>query len=161
MARRFSLLVIERLQADVRVTPGGRGAFVLTAKMSSRVVQACTVTQEPVAENIDCVFSVSYSLDSPEYWGSEKGHDSDAGEEYADPPEPIVNGEIDMGECVAEQLILEITPYPRVHGASFVDVAVDAPKKSGENDGVEARVTGRKSPFSVLERLKQNADEKS
>lgn len=161
LARRFSLLAIERLQADVRIKPGDRGVFVLSAKMSGRVVQACTVTQKPVPEKIDCAFSVSYSLDSTEYWGSEKGHDSDMEEEYADPPEPIMNGEIDMGECVAEQLILEITPYPRVHGASFVDIADDAPGRSCENGGVEAKVTGGKSPFAVLERLKQNANEKS
>ena len=37
-----------------------------------------------------------------------------------DPPDPIIDGRIDIGELVAEELALAIDPFPRLPGAEFV-----------------------------------------
>lgn len=168
LARRFSLRAIERLRADVCIVPKGRDLFVLTGEISARVVQSCVVTGEPVPEEVHCSFSVSYSLDVEAYWENEVVSETDTGGTCEDPPEPIENGEIDMGESVAEQLILEITPYPRVHGASLVDIAdgssVGRHGKSAKHGGVDGGGidrAGRQNPFAVLEKLKLNTDKKT
>ncbi len=47
---------------------------------------------------------------------------SEEGDEFEipDPPEPIVNGFIDLGQLAAEFLVLGLDPYPRKPGAEFV-----------------------------------------
>jgi hypothetical protein len=40
-------------------------------------------------------------------------------DEMPDPPEPIVNGVIDLGRLATDVLFLAIDPYPRRHDAVF------------------------------------------
>ena len=37
----------------------------------------------------------------------------------AEPPEPLIGGEVDLGAIVTEFLMLGIDPYPRKEGAEF------------------------------------------
>jgi hypothetical protein len=39
--------------------------------------------------------------------------------EVPDPPEPIVNGTIDLGRVATDALFLAVDPYPRLPGAVF------------------------------------------
>ena len=43
----------------------------------------------------------------------------DPGDETEEPPEPIINGAIDLGALATEFLILGLDPYPRKPGVSF------------------------------------------
>ena len=52
-----------------------------------------------------------------------------------DPPDPIVDGKIDLGALAAEFLALGLDPYPRKPGVAF-----DPPEPQG----------GRDSPFAAL-----------
>ncbi len=58
-----------------------------------------------------------------------------------EPPEPLVEGKIDLGAIATEFLLLGIDPYPRKAGAEFAPVKTD--------DDAGAR------PFAVLEALKK------
>ena len=61
-------------------------------------------------------------------------------------PDPIIGGFFNLGESVAEQLSLEIEPFPR-----SIDVCFDGFSSSqNEQGGLE-----RASPFAVLEQLKK------
>ena len=55
-----------------------------------------------------------------------------------DPPDPIVNGQIDLGALAAEFLALNLDLYPRKPGVTFEDTYV-----GGEASGTD-------SPFAVL-----------
>ncbi len=55
-------------------------------------------------------------------------------------PEPIVEGRIDIGEAVAQQLALALDPYPRKPGISLEDVIGNA--AAGDDRPA--------SPFAVL-----------
>jgi uncharacterized metal-binding protein YceD (DUF177 family) len=57
-----------------------------------------------------------------------------------DPPEPIVNGAIDLGALATEFLMLALDPYPRKEGAVF--------------EPVIAPVDPADHPFAALEALK-------
>jgi hypothetical protein len=39
-----------------------------------------------------------------------------------EPPDPIINGQIDLGALVAEFLVLSLDPHPRKPDVSFVDI---------------------------------------
>jgi hypothetical protein len=55
-----------------------------------------------------------------------------------DPPDPIINGQIDLGALAAEFLAFNLDLYPRKPGVTFADMHV-----GGEASGPE-------SPFAVL-----------
>mgnify|MGYP006448887657 FL=1 len=57
----------------------------------------------------------------------------------------MTDGGFDLGESVAEQLLLEIDPFPRADDAVFNDLS-----SAGDDDG-----TQRANPFAVLEQLKK------
>ena len=57
-----------------------------------------------------------------------------------EPPEPLVDGKVDLGALATEFLILGIDPYPRKAGAQFAPPKVE---DAGEH------------PFAALESLKK------
>ena len=116
-----------------------RGTRVrVTGQVSAQVGQTCVVTLEPmqtdVEEPIDLVFAPS-PVGSPH---SSAETDQDAGDE--EPPEPLIDGQLDLGAIATEFLLLGIDPYPRKAGAEFM------PPKADD--------TGAR-PFAALEALKK------
>ena len=59
----------------------------------------------------------------------EEGEDDAEPPTVIDPPEPIVNGIIDLGRVATDALFLAVDPYPRKEGAVFeTEVAVLDPE---------------------------------
>ena len=56
-----------------------------------------------------------------------------------DIPDPVENGQIDMGEAAAEHLALAMDPFPRSSGAAFTPPPEEPPEP-----------TAKPSPFSAL-----------
>jgi uncharacterized metal-binding protein YceD (DUF177 family) len=108
LARRFSLLALDRLEAAVRLEPLAGGLIRLTAELSADVVQACVVTLEPVASRIEEAFTLLYGA------AAAAGEVTLSGE--AELVEPLAGGTLDVGEAVAQQLSLAIDPFPRAPG---------------------------------------------
>jgi uncharacterized metal-binding protein YceD (DUF177 family) len=103
---------------DLAVMGGGR--VQVTGRVRSRVGQTCVVTLEPVENDIDEAVDLIFA--PPEQIPTlahliEQAADSDA--EIPDPPEPIVDGAIDLGRIATDALLLGIDPYPRKPGAVF------------------------------------------
>jgi hypothetical protein len=61
----------------------------------------------------------------------------------SDPPDPIIDGTIDVGALVAEFLALGLDPYPKKPGVEFVPVSVPAEKEE--------------RPFDVLKKLTERS----
>ena len=102
-----------RLTATITAAPND--AWLLEGRIAARVQQPCVVTLAPVRSRI------AAPLDR-RYGPAEALADADAedaGLEDDDVPEVLVDGVIDLGEAVAEQLALEIDPFPRAEGAEF------------------------------------------
>jgi uncharacterized metal-binding protein YceD (DUF177 family) len=120
---------VESFEVDFYVRKEGRGRYGACGKLKARVTQICVVSLEPfeseIAADIDVEFAPSGSLLEPS-----------AGR--GDPPDPIVNGQIDLGALAAEFLLLNLDPYPRKPGAVF---------EAAESDG---KASKQESPFAVL-----------
>ncbi len=110
LARRFSLLALDRLEAALRLEWVAGRVLRLEATLSADVVQACVVTLEPVGSAIEDRFVLLYGP------AAETGNVMLREDEEV--LEPIVDGRIDLGEAVAQQLSLAIDPFPRAPGAT-------------------------------------------
>jgi len=141
LAERFGILGIDSLTATVKlkVLPGG-DLVRLRGALKASLRQACVVTLEPVPEQVEESFELIYGPE-PDEDSEEIVVDLDA----SDPPEPIINNSIDIGEAVAEHLALSLEPFPRAPGAEFVESPVEEVVEPEE----------KPNPFAVLAALKK------
>lgn len=144
LARRLQVTTIEDLRADVRVR---RNAMIyhVTGRVRARVVSPCIVTFAPVTQDIDEPFESFYadktaaiSLTRARH-ERQRQHDIELPMlEESEDPEPLVNGQIDVGELASQYLALAIDPYPRAAGVADRDVT-EGP--------------ARPNPFEALKKL--------
>jgi uncharacterized metal-binding protein YceD (DUF177 family) len=134
LAERAGVLRISDLVARLRVAREAEGA-VVEGSMQATVRQTCGVTLEPFDNKIDEAISLRFV--SPELMPTALAVDTDWGAD--DPPDPLVDGRIDLAALVSEFLALAIDPYPRKPGAVF-----EAPQDD----------TRPESPFAALAKLK-------
>ena len=120
LARRFDLLAVEALSAEGMLLPEAAGRRIrLDGRLVADVIQTCVVSLDPVPAHIDVQFERLYGWDVAEEW------EDGAGEEvFLDlagelPVERLTSDCFDLGEAAAEQLALELDPYPRKPGALF------------------------------------------
>lgn len=123
LARRFDLLSLDRLDAEIRLRRVGGGMVRLSGRLRADVVQACVVSLEPVASAIEQDFTLLYGPTQP---GKSVMVDLEA-----DVAEPFEGDAIDIGEAAAQQLALALDPYPRAPGARL-EWGGDAGQPSGK-----------------------------
>jgi uncharacterized metal-binding protein YceD (DUF177 family) len=128
LSRRFELLDLQALQAEVSVRPGAGGIWTVSGRLRAEVVQACVVTLDPVPQSIDETFELRFAAGAPG-----RADDPDA-------PEPLEGDTIDVGAVVADHLSLALDPFPRVPGATYEPAAQPADAKP--------------NPFAALEGLR-------
>jgi uncharacterized metal-binding protein YceD (DUF177 family) len=126
---------------DLNLKSGGR--VHVTGEVHARIGQTCVVTLDPIEnaidETIDLMFAPSEQI--PSLSGLvEQTTESD--EEVPDPPEPIINGVIDLGRLATDALLLAVDPYPRKADAVF-----EPPKEI---------VDPADHPFAALKALKSD-----
>lgn len=147
LAADLDILGLEALKAELVVAPWRASGVKITGTVRARATQACVVTLDPVAQEIDETVDVRM-LPAAEI----EPQDDDEIEidaEAADPPEPFDGTSIDLGHLVAEHVALGLDPYPRAPGASF--------EPRIEDDGAEPE---RPHPFAGLAALKRGDDER-
>ena len=137
LARRFGLIGIERLAADLALSRNG-DEIALSGALSAAVTQACAATGEPVEALVETPFEILFRP-APEADACDAEVELCAGEldvVFYD------GGAIDVGEAVAETLSLSLDPYPRAPGAG------QALKAAGVKSEEEA------GPFGALAGLR-------
>jgi hypothetical protein len=150
LARRFGLVVLERLVSEGAIFPeANRGLFRLEARLIADVVQSCIVTLAPVACRLDLPFERLYGTDVHNEWADkdDPGREIFLNLEEDLLPEPFSGGSVDVGEATAEQLALELNPFPRAPGADFEGYTGN--DQEGLSEGKEAI-----GPFAALAGLK-------
>jgi hypothetical protein len=121
MADMAGLSEIRSARASFDLTLKSGGRVHVTGEVHAWVGQSCIVTLDPVENEIDEVIDVVFA--PPEQIRSlaalvdEAAQSED--EEVPDPPEPIINGVIDLGRLATDALFLAIDPYPRRPDAVF------------------------------------------
>lgn len=142
LAKRFDLLALDSLEADVRYHREGE-AIVLDGQLRAEVQQACIATGEPVPAKLQEPLNIRFV--------DELGHEPDAEIELAAEDCDTLTHDgrvIDLGEAVAQSLALALDPFPRSPNA---DAAL---KAAGVKDESEA------GPFSALAALKEKLEKK-
>lgn len=142
LARRFGLVSVERLEAEVKLRRLADESIRLEAEFAAAIVQYSVVSNQPVPEEVADRFVLIYR----------PGIDEDEADALAlaDPSEeviePLMGDSIDIGEAVAQELSVAMDPYPRVAGEQWSE---------GEEDA-EPEPPVRRSPFEALAALKKS-----
>lgn len=105
LAARFDLLGVERLEAHFRVRRDAAG-IVAHGRVAAAVVQACSVTDEPLPVAIDETVALRFVVGDPQV--DEIELDADALDTVA-----YDGAAIDLGEAAAETMALALDPFPR------------------------------------------------
>jgi len=136
LAERFGLLGLDRLEATVRLRRGRAGLILADGHFEADATQACVVTLEPVPARLALDFAMTFGTPTVHGGAVVVGLDEE------DPPEEIVNGRIDLGEAVAQQLAIALDPYPRSPAAEA------RAEGAADDDGSSEAASTR--PFAAL-----------
>lgn len=110
LAKRFDLVALDELSADLVLRKRGDGVVELTGHWHARLAQSCVVTLEPVGAELGGEVRLFFG-----------GAPAGAGADPLDDegwPEPIEDGAIDVGEAVVQLMGVALDPYPRAPGAA-------------------------------------------
>ncbi len=148
LAKRFDIEKINQLVAKIHLINDRSGGYVqLRGTIEADIIQTCVVTLKPMPVKITAPIIRNYSASANK---QAEPVEIDISGDYAEPPEPIIQGVIDIGEAVAEQLALEIDPFPRSSGTEFQGFSSDS-AISGQSEPDSDEPTG---PFAILAKLK-------
>ncbi len=140
LAERFDLIELENFRANIDILRSGSSVLV-AGSFKAGVIQRCVITLGPVFNHLKGKFSCNYS----EVATQNNCDIVDFDLASDDPPEPIIDGEIDVGIVLAEHFGLELDPFPRSPGASL-DIMVHEVEAKFDNNNT--------NPFAVLKKLK-------
>ncbi|MBG1231792.1 YceD family protein [Aestuariivirga litoralis] len=107
LATRFALPQLHKLSARLLAMPWRGGGLKVTGTVEADVTRVSVVSLEEFRQTtsfqVERFFLTANKID----------------ESIEDDADPIVNGEVDLGEIVSEALGLELDPYPRKPGEVF------------------------------------------
>ncbi|MBL6958648.1 MAG: DUF177 domain-containing protein [Rhodospirillales bacterium] len=145
LAERYGIQSLQSLEAKITLSPGKeKGTVLLEGTLKAALTQTCVVTLEPLNAAIEATFEILYSAEA-----EEESLEETFSSEDALPPEPIVDGKIDLGEAVAVQLALEIDPFPRKNDSQIDNLSYGP---EGGSNGIEGQ-----GPFAKLAQLKKKS----
>lgn len=139
VARRLGIPAVDRLVAELAVKSLGDRLLRVEGRWEAAVQQACVVTLEPVAAQLEGWLEASYEVS--EGTGG-RGGEVVVDPEAADPAEMLPPEGIDLGELVVQELAVGLDPYPRAPGA-------EVPAEFRPQEVEETR-----NPFAALKALK-------
>jgi uncharacterized metal-binding protein YceD (DUF177 family) len=132
LAKRLGLTAVHALRATLRATPWRGGGLKLEGELIADLDQVSVVSLETFRSEVR--FPVLRFF-LPE--GAKATEEEEA--------DPIIAGNVDLGEAVAETLALELDPYPRKSGEGFAAGSV-----------VDEHPAKPESPFASLKILKKD-----
>jgi uncharacterized metal-binding protein YceD (DUF177 family) len=144
IAAALDLLALDLFAAEVSLRRLASGLIEVSGTLTASVVQACVVTLEPVAAEVSDTFQVTFGAEDTPPELSEIEIDYEA----LDPPEPIVDGIIDLGRLVVEHLSLALDPYPRKPDAAIPQEYEPKPEEIAEKIELKTH-----KPFAGLDKL--------
>ncbi|GJL84945.1 MAG: hypothetical protein DHS20C02_07200 [Micavibrio sp.] len=155
LAKRLDVFSIDSLKAELTVVRE-KGSMVVHVKgvLKAQITQSCVVTTDPVISEIEESFKAWFA--DPEQAVSfakarrDKLIEAGQGElpilSEADDPEPIIEGQIDLGELVTQYLSLSINLYPHAEGVKY---------EIGDEDEAAQGAETIKNPFAALKDWKE------
>ncbi|HEX4894144.1 MAG TPA: DUF177 domain-containing protein [Hyphomicrobiaceae bacterium] len=141
IAAALGLVSCEGVAARYRITPRAGGRYALDGTIDADVTQECVVTLEPLPAHLTIPLSVEFV--------PEAGRTDESASDLIDPfatvdVEPIVQGRMEIGRVVVEEVASNLDPYPRRPESAF---------EWQDEKAAEA------SPFAALAKLKDRKPE--
>lgn len=140
LAARLDLPAIHQLKAHLIATPWRGGGLRVTGGFEADLEQVSIVSLE--------AFRMNHKFEVERFFLPPKIA-IDGIEEDAD---PIENGEVDLGELIAETLALELDPYPRKPGENFasdLDLTSPLPEQPSPFANLKTSVEAPKKPTKI------------
>jgi hypothetical protein len=134
IAAEFELPEVMSLKGTYHLTATKRGVRV-EGQVEANIRQICVVSLEPFEAKIEEKVDLLYAQEPARHKSEELRGEITVSLDEEDPPEPIIDGKIDLGAVTLEFLVLGLDPYPRKPGVELV---------------VEKTEEKPPSPFSVL-----------
>jgi len=120
MAKIVGLREVLAASASFDIRPKSGGRVHVMGQVKARIGQICVVTLDPIEneidEEIDLIFAPAEQIPRLSDLVDEATENN--GETF-DPPEPIIDGVIDLGRLATDALFLAVDPYPRRPDAVF------------------------------------------
>lgn len=150
LAKRLDVVSVGELAANISVTRESGHVFHVQGDFKGKITQNCVVTLEPVTTEISDEFEAWYADETRAVNFKRAQHEAQSKKEMldvpmleeSDDPEPIVNGEIDVGDLVTQYVSLAIPAYPCKEGA-----VVEQSQKQPAN---ESKSQMKLNPFAAL-----------
>jgi uncharacterized metal-binding protein YceD (DUF177 family) len=120
LALRLGVPALHALSAELRAEPWRGGGLKVAGRFTADLDQICVVTLEQFRDTVEGPVERVYLPETAVTGGDEEDADH------------IVDGTVDLGELVAETLVLSLDPYPRKPGAAFpgVEFGFETPSSS-------------------------------
>ena len=137
IAASLGLEAVRMFQASFNLTGMPRGVIRVVGVIEADISRICVVSLDPFDARVSGGVDVKYAPPPASIRpGREKTTISEAEALTMDddPPDPIVDGKIDLGALSVEFLTLELDPYPRKPGINFEPVV--AGDDAGPLDGL-------------------------
>ncbi|WP_299471739.1 DUF177 domain-containing protein [uncultured Roseibium sp.] len=155
IAEAYDLLEIKGFKARFTLKPYRKEGVRVVGTISAAIVQTCVVSLEPFESSllleVDRTFEPVSSRPARIRDLNEDG-EIEIDLESLDPPDVLVDGVLDLGALICEELALSLDPFPRRPGVEF--------EGSGEeNSAVEEEAEKKPSPFAALEGLKTRKED--
>lgn len=158
LCARLGVVSVEKLIANVTLQrhPGNMIVHV-SGDIDAQVTQACVITAELVKDEIKERFeawyadqdqAVSLAKARRERLSPKDTFEQPIMEESED-PEPIIDGQIDLGELVTQYLSLSINPYPRSKEALLREESMNVGTKNIKTSEIYD------NPFAALKDWKE------
>lgn len=154
VAKRLDIVAIKELTADIKLElQNGGHILYISGTFSAEVTQECVVTSEPVSSHVEDSFEAWYADHDKAIPFIRAKHQVQSiieGDEIQmldekEDPEPLIDGQVDLGEVVIQFLSLAINPYPRKEG---VQAAAEVTVIAGNEK--KAAPSLRPNPFAAL-----------
>ncbi len=143
IAERLGLLALDRLDAHIRLSwiihPRTLHA---TGQFRARILQSCVVTLEPVSADLETAFDILFTRDAKP---AEPGWDA---------AEPLATDLLDIGNLVAEELSLNLDPYPRSSDIDPASLGLGPGITLSTDEGHDMSEPVRNNPFGALDKMK-------
>ena len=140
LAKRLDIVALNDLQAQLQMNRTSPHIIHVKGQLQAKVTQNCVITLEPVETDIKDEFEAWYSDQSEAISFKKAQREAQTKKELLElpmleeeeDPEPVINGQIDLGDLVTQYLSLSIPAYPTKEGLSY-SVQVEEPKEKGKN----------------------------
>jgi uncharacterized metal-binding protein YceD (DUF177 family) len=135
---------VEALKANYSLSRNG-DRVKLEGMIKAGLHQNCVVTLDPFPVELNVPVKLDFAPEAEIAAMAKPSEDDEIDIEVLlneeEPPEPIIDGMIDLGTVTLEFLALSLDPYPRKPGVAFSEPAPETPAES---------------PFAALMQLKRD-----